>query len=137
MLEFEYRKERSELVGEILRPVADLKFKSTKEDSWIEVEAYIDSGADITLIPLSLGKLLGFEFGKDNIKELSGISEGKISVIIKKVPLRLGDIELNIRVAWALIEEVPALLGRLDVFDRFRIIFDEKKKKIFFNLNKK
>lgn len=137
MLEFEYRKERSDLIGEIFRPVANLEFKSTKEDCWIEVEAYIDSGADITLVPFSFGKLLGFELGKDKIKELSGIGEGKISVIIKKIPLRLGDIKLNIRVAWALIEEVPALLGRLDVFNKFKINFDEKNKKIFFDLNKK
>ena len=137
MLEFEYRKERSDIVGEIFRPVANLYFRSAKEGSWIEVESYIDSGADITLIPFSLGKLLGFKIEKDRIKELSGIGEGKISVIIKKVPLRLGDVELSVRAAWALIEEVPTLLGRLDVFDRFKITFDEKKRKIFFDLDKR
>jgi len=31
-----------------------------------------------------------------------------------------------------LIEEVPPLLGRLDVFEKYRIIFDEYERKITF-----
>jgi hypothetical protein len=31
------------------------------------------------------------------------------------------------RIAWAFVEEVPMLMGRMDIFDKFRIIFDEKK----------
>ncbi|MFQ6119329.1 MAG: hypothetical protein ACE5KE_05510, partial [Methanosarcinales archaeon] len=59
-VEFKYRKEKSLIFGKILRPVACVEFKSMKGE-WIEVRPYIDSGADITLIPLSLGRLLGFE----------------------------------------------------------------------------
>lgn len=39
----------------------------------------------------------------------------------------------NAKVAVALIEDVPYLLGREDVFDQFEICFRQKKKVTFFN----
>jgi len=36
------------------------------------------------------------------------------------------------KIAWALIEEVPLLLGRLDVFPRFKIVFDEQQEIVTF-----
>ena len=58
MITFNYRREKSEITGNILRPVASIEFRS-KDDEWIELRPYIDSGADITLIPLTFGRLLG------------------------------------------------------------------------------
>jgi hypothetical protein len=40
--------------------VGEVEFLAASGE-WIEAQLYIDSGVDITLIPLSLGKLLGFE----------------------------------------------------------------------------
>jgi len=40
--------------------------------------------------------------------------------------LILNDHRLKVRVARALVEEVPILMGGMDIFDRFRIICDEK-----------
>lgn len=45
----------------------------------------------------------------------------------------LGEEKIECRVAWALIEEVPPLLGRIDFFDHYRILFDQKNKKIHFS----
>jgi hypothetical protein len=33
---------------------------------------------------------------------------------------------LKIRVAWALVEEVQMLMRRMDIFDKFRVVFDER-----------
>lgn len=135
-IEFNYKEEESRITGRILRPVADVEFRSL-EGEWIEAHPYIDSGADITLIPLSLGKLLGFEIEKENIKELRGIGEGIVSVVIKTVPVRIGTVEFPARIAWSLIEEVSPLLGRLDIFNKFRITFDELEKRIVFEPKEK
>jgi len=131
MIEFRYREERSRLTGTVLRPVADVHFRTT-DGEWIEAHPYIDSGADITLIPLSFGQLLGLEVVQEEIDELRGIGEGAVSMVVCQVPLRIGDQEFEARVAWALIEEVPLLLGRLDVFERFSITFEEAERKILF-----
>ena len=67
-IEFRYREEESEITGKTLRPVAALQFKS-RSGEWIEIRMYIDSGADITLIPLSFGRLLGFKNMEKNLEE--------------------------------------------------------------------
>ncbi len=98
---------------------------------WLPFVPYIDSGADITLIPFSLGIKLGFEPSKDII-DLHGVRGIGLPVEIRRVKMRIGDVELEPRVAWALIEEAPPLLGRLDIFDRFNITFKEREGKIIF-----
>ena len=58
LVEFAYRKEKSGLLGDILRPVAQLEIGTEKCD-WFPVIMYIDSGADISLVPRNFGALLG------------------------------------------------------------------------------
>ncbi|MBI2675584.1 MAG: hypothetical protein HYX24_03940 [Candidatus Aenigmarchaeota archaeon] len=131
-IEFRYKEEKSRLTGNIFRPIADIELKS-KTGEWIECHPYIDSGADISLIPISLGKLLGFEVSREKIQELRGIGEGVVPVIIVTVPVKIGSHEISARIACALIEEVVPLLGRLDLFDKFRIVFEENDRKIIFD----
>ena len=49
MIVFKYKKEMSG----VKRPLADV-FLKTVSGYWIEFHPYIDSGADVTLIPYSL-----------------------------------------------------------------------------------
>jgi len=128
---FKYREEESEITGKILRPVASLEFKS-RDGEWIEIRMYIDSGADITLIPLSFGRLLGLELKKEDIKHLRGVGGGEVPVIVTNAEIRMNNLEFPIGVAWALEEDVPPLLGRSDLFDRFKIVFDQSEKVIIF-----
>ena len=135
-IEFRYREEESEITGKILRPVAALQFKS-RSGEWIEIRMYIDSGADMTLIPLSFGRLLGLELRKEDIKHLRGVGGGEVPVIVARVDIRMDDVEFPINVAWALEEDVPPLLGRTDVFDRFKIMFNQGSRSIIFEESNK
>lgn len=132
MIKFHYRKESSTISGTVLRPVADviLEYKNRKA----EAVMYIDSGADITMVPLELGKALGFkQYPKDEILEIRGVSGSGVPYIIKRANIILNDEKLKIRLAWALTEEVPLLLGRMDIFPKFKIIFDERQESIIFD----
>ncbi len=129
MITFKYQKEKSQL-GDVLRPVADILLEVN--GFRVEVPMYIDSGADITVIPLRFGKALGFKQEPDEILEMRGIAGGGVPYVIKKVTLGIGKKRIEARIAWALIEDVPPLLGRLDIFPQFRITFDETKKIIAF-----
>jgi hypothetical protein len=42
------------------------------------------------------------------------------------------NLEFPIGVAWALEEDVPPLLGRSDLFDRFKVVFDQTERVIIF-----
>ena len=134
MIVFNYRKEKSTITENIFRPIASVKFKS-KENTWIKLRLYIDSGADITIIPLSFGRLLGLELKKEDIKQLTGVGGTSIPVVITEVEIKINDIAFPISIAWALEEDIPPLLGRTSVFDKFVITFDQTKKIIIFDSN--
>ena len=134
MIIFNYRKEKSTITEYIFRPIASVKFKS-KGNTWIKLRLYIDSGADITIIPLSFGRLLGLELKKEDIKQLTGVGGISIPVVITEVEIKINDIAFPLNIAWALEEDIPPLLGRTSVFDKFVITFDQTKKIIIFDSN--
>lgn len=124
MIRHEFREEESSL-GKVLRPVADVVIE--KDEFRVEIPMYVDSGADVSVVPFRFGKALGFkQEERDIIRELKGISGAGIPYIIREVTLILNGESLRVRIAWALVEEVPMLMGRMDIFNKFRIIFDEK-----------
>ncbi len=127
---FKYRKELSAITDVIYRPVAEVTLV-TEEGKTI-VPMYIDSGADIALLPRIFGEAPGFKMDESRVFELVGISKGKVPVIVKWVKMTIGECEFDARVAWALIEDVPPLLEILDVFDRFNVEFKQSEGIILF-----
>lgn len=130
MIIFHYRREPFGRGEHVWRPVADV-FLEGKSGKWIEFHPYIDSGADITMIPFSLGKLIGLSAEAQKTEEIGGI-RGSVPVIHVRHRISIGGKILKIRIAWALLEEVPPLLGRSDVFDAFNVLFQQNKKTIIF-----
>lgn len=111
MIEFPYQKERSKLFGEILRPAAEFE---------------IETGAG-WILPRSFIRVLNIKVEKEKVEEIRGIGEGVVPIIVKKCRIKLGDEIFEARIAIALIEEVPYILGRTDIFDRYKVCFDQKK----------
>lgn len=129
-IEFDFKKEESNIFGPILRPVARLFI--IKGKTKLPEIFYVDSGADVTLIPRSVGELLGFKVeSPEEISEINGVGERGIPIVVKKVKLQIGQEKLKTKIAWSLVEEVPLLLGREDFFKYFDIIFAKNKKTIF------
>ena len=130
-IEFPFVEERANIIPTILRPIARVKLINKGIE--ITVDMYVDSGADITLIPYSVGIALGFRLKPDDeIKRIGGIGGGKVSIVLRKVKMRINGEELEIRLAWCMSEDVPLVLGRLDIFDKFDILFKERERKIVF-----
>ncbi len=90
----------------------------------------LDSGADLSLIPYSVGETIGLELDIENRSEVQGIGEGSVPYILNEIKLKIETVEISGRVGWALIEEVPFILGRLDVFQNFSIEFRQFENRI-------
>ena len=131
MVKFRYRRERSDLLGTIYRPVAEVYFKD-RDGNLLVSFMYIDSGADITLIPKAMGESLGLRFDEKEIREIRGIGAARVPIIIRKVWLKIGGHEIEARIAWALEEGIPPLLGRVDIFNKFDVRFREEDRVIEF-----
>ena len=127
-VEFPFIKEEANVVRYILRPYAKIIF-NRKFPEWL----YVDSGADITLLPKKVGEFLGFKIKEgEEVKEIKGIGNSKDPYVIRKVNMKIGKKEFEARIAWSLIEDVPMVLGRLDVFDKFDTLFKEREEKVVF-----
>lgn len=132
MIEFSYQEEYSDKFGPIFRPVAPILLTNPKKsDKFIFVTMYIDSGADVTMIPLKAGEVLGFNYEKKKVFQMHGIS-GSLSCILEKAQIKIGERSFTADITWALTDNAPFLLGRRNIFEHFKIIFNEKKKKITF-----
>lgn len=129
MLEFDYREEESGIFGKIFRPVISAEVKADGE--WQPFIGYIDSGADVSIAPRSFGEALGLDLSK-NLREVKGIGEARVPISIHEVDMKIGNVVLKVRLAIALIEKIPYILGRTDVFNFFSINFREKVRKVFF-----
>jgi hypothetical protein len=129
-IEFPYRQEKSLHPDYIYRPVAKVVLKGNNNREVIDY-FYVDSGADYTLIPYKLGLFLGLRADNQEVCEVQGIS-GVAGVIFCKIKMKIGDFWFEVQVAWAQIEHVPLLLGRIDVFDQFEVTFQQVQGKVIF-----
>ncbi len=125
---FPYQHDKSALFGEIHRPVVE--FEVHVNNDWVPIIGILDSGADVTLLPKSFLEAFGFEPRKEEVKEVRGIGEGRTPVVIKQIKVRFAGIEFDARVAITLVEDVPYILGREDVFDKFKITFIQARKEV-------
>lgn len=129
-IEFAFRKEGSGILGSIMRPVAKvILINGAKKVPEI---LYVDSGADLTMLSKSVGELLGLKIESSNkIETVKGIGKRSVAIALKKIKMQLGNKIIPARVAWALTEDVPLLLGRTDIFNLFNITFVKNRKTIF------
>lgn len=128
---FPYRREYSTLIGEIYRPIV-IVYLQAKNKRWVGFTLYADSGADITLLPESACEGLGYNLKAGEPGYVGGITRGRIQVYVHEITMKLGEEVFRAKIAFAQTESVPPLLGRTDVFDRFKVCYDNKRKETVF-----
>jgi hypothetical protein len=129
-VEFAFRREGSDLFGSIWRPVARVTVIYRRRR--VPQLFYVDSGADVTLLPKSVGDLLGLTLvSPQEIQEVKGIGVRGVPIVIRRLKLQVGSKVFPARIAWCLLEEVPLLLGRLDCFRIFEITFRRDRATVF------
>lgn len=124
---FPYRLEKSKLTpeGTLPRPVAEVEILGPS-GQWVKFAPYVDSGADITLVPREAGDLLGLDVATGEEREVTGVGGAKLKVHIHTLRMRLAGVEFGARIGFAHADGwVPYLLGRLDIFERFDISFEQ------------
>ena len=120
---FKYSPEPSKR-GIVYRPIAHVYLQS-KDSSWYLFYPYVDSGADTSLFSKGDASLLKLNLYEGEYSPIAGIGRVMLPAYIHNVKMRIGETLMNASIAFADSDEVPRLLGRTDVFKRFRITFDE------------
>ncbi len=131
VIEFPFIEFETENIGKIFKPFSFVRLEY-KNQFLSLYPMLVDSGADITLIPRKTGVRLGFVEPKEGeVKELGGIA-GSAPVVYRTMDMRVEDVKFPCRVAWAQTDDVPPVLGRVDVFDKFDIELKQSERKVLF-----
>jgi hypothetical protein len=123
LVRFSYRREFSHVLGEILRPLASVQVRAVR-GHWFPALMYVDSGADITLVPSDFGKILGMDLTK-NRSSLAGVAGAPLRVSLQSTEVKIGSAIEKAKIAVAARNDVPYLLGREGLFKAFKITFEE------------
>ena len=99
---------------------------------WREVWAYVDSGSFYTIFDDKVAEILDINLITGE-KVLAVVGDGSfIPIYLHKVGMRIGEDEFGIKIGFSPKLGVGFNLLGMDVFDRYRIVFDNRAKKIIF-----
>jgi len=119
------------LAGGRLSPMAPVGFNLNGH--WHVAELYVDSGAFYTLLHAQFAVDFGLDF-KTGRKVFVQVGDGSlIPVYLHKLPMQIGPKQFKATVGFS--EKLGVrfhLLGRQDVFERFRICFHERRRVVTF-----
>jgi len=126
-IRFPYRYKRID-EGVIPDPTTKLEILTT--DGWRTTRFLIDSGADTTCLPLEpYAELLGFKPDPKRKTKVGGVEVKGVTAYSGEIKIKIAKKELALR-CYFLRSRIMPLLGRLDFWDNFSILFDNKKKEI-------
>ncbi len=91
-----------------------------------------DTGADVTSFPASAAEKLGIDLDKCPQESMSGYEGTTISVYRSEVRVVFKDKSFSVPCVFNPNEEVPILLGRAGILNRFNILLDGKRKEATF-----
>lgn len=124
VLKFPFRVEKSSVLGTIRRPVARVFFWSKPEEEWMETWMIVDTGADYTLLPRFMAKILGINLEKEcKAFTTFGVGGGERVYFLPKIKVKLGNWERNIPIGFLERNEVPPLMGRHLFLETFETLF--------------
>lgn len=112
-------------------PVAEIKFKD-KDGDWLSFFLVVDSGATISAFPKSDAETFGINLSKTKQIFISGIGGEKIKGWQCEISARLNQKEIILPVAFLNIETAPRVLGRNGIFDKYILMFQEKRRRTVF-----
>jgi predicted aspartyl protease len=106
------------------------------DGSKTELDMIVDSGADITFIPKTIGERLGLTRTKHETTFTAYGVGSEVSYLVREMPILIDGKTLTIRLLWGQDAGVTdVLLGRLDVFDNFDVLFSQRRQTIQFISN--
>lgn len=93
-------------------------------------EFLVDSGADVTVLPYSMAPIVGYPLPSAPDVALTGIDGRSTLGYSAHITLKIGNQEHTIRCIFTESDLMPFLLGRVDFFHVFNVLFDGKLNKL-------
>ena len=97
---------------------------------WRQVWTYVDSGSFYTIFDDKVAEILDITLTK-GVKVLAVVGDGSfIPIYLHTVGMRIGEDEFGMKIGFSSKLGVGFNLLGMNVFDRYRVIFDNRAKKV-------
>lgn len=118
-----------EFEGKFL-PIIPIKIKGKE---WVEFKAFADTGAGYSVFKASAAEILEVDMERGK-KEFVKIGDGSfIEVFTFKLPVSVAGKEFEAKIGFSRGLGIGVhIVGRQDIFDKFRVCFDESEKFVEF-----
>jgi len=112
-------------------PIVSIWLKGGEE--WVEFKAFVDSEAGYSIFKAEMAEILGLRL-EDGKESYVTVGDGSlIKVYLRDVHVRIADKEFEAAVGFSRHLGIGFnVIGRSDIFERFKICFDESEKMIVF-----
>lgn len=130
-MKYPYVEKRSKILGRVKRPLVPIEIEGNK--GWVPVdEVLVDTGADISLLPRSIGELAVDDITKGEYVEIKGVVPSAVLIaFIHDLRLRVAGKVFKTKVGIADSNDIPPILGRFKSLDLFGIDFRNGREIIF------
>lgn len=112
-------------------PAAKVTFQ-TSEGEALTFFLIVDSGATVSALPKSDGEMFGVKVEQGIPETLTGINGVPLHGWRHTLAIKLDAMSLRVPFVFLEGEDVPRVLGRGGIFDRFTIVFEEGQKRTGF-----
>ena len=100
---------------------------------WIQAEAYVDSGASISIFSLNEAAGVGLDYQRGKETFVTVGDGGSIPVYVHRLSIQLGPVTLSAPVGFSPRLGVGFnLLGRQDIFAHFDVTFSDSRRRVTF-----
>ena len=127
--EFPLREKQTEF-GPLPDPKIVLPVKTS--GGYKDFRFLLDTGADFTMLPFTMADELGVDIENAPEVTVTGIKREEVRARLAEVTVRIGEVEVELSCLYCMKEDMPYLLGRMGLFQRFNIAFDNRRKRIVF-----
>ena len=112
-------------------PVVPIELKGNIE--WVSYDAYVDSGAGYSIFQAEMAEILGLKLENSNESYVTVGDGSQIKVYIHRVKVKIAGQEFDATIGFSRHLGIGFnIIGRLVIFDRFRVCFDESEKVVEF-----
>jgi len=113
-----------------LRDIPLIPVSLKGRQGWVEIWAYLDSGAFYSLFDDKVADLLGIELTRGR-RMLAVVGDGSfIPLYLHRTEVKLGQDEFEMPIGFSAKLGVGFNLLGMDLFDRYRVTFDNKSKRV-------
>lgn len=122
---FTYKEQESGIFGKTKRPLIDLYIFSESKKNWLFLsEVLADTGADISILPKTIGESLVKNIKSGKYLEIRGIAPGVFTkVFTHNLVCKIDGVKFRTPFAIADSDDVPPILGRFKGLDIFEATF--------------